>query len=42
MKTFESPELLVAIFEVEDIITTSQDPSEPVAPTVDVNGTDIL
>lgn len=42
MKTFESPELLVTIFEVEDIITTSQDPSEPIAPTTGVNSTDIF
>ena len=42
MRAFETPELLVAFFVVEDIITTSQAPSDPVEPTKDVNGTDIL
>ncbi len=39
MKIFESPELLVVTFEVEDIITTSGDPIEP---TKGDTGTDIL
>ncbi len=39
MRAFETPELLVAAFEVEDIITTSGDPIEP---TKGDTGTDIL
>ena len=38
MKAFVNPELLVATFEVEDIITTS----EPIAPAPGDTGTDIL
>ena len=38
MKAFETPELLVTTFTVEDIITTSS----PVAPTQGDTGTDIL
>ncbi len=42
MKAFETPELLVTIFVVEDIITTSQEPSDPIEPTKGDTGTDIL
>ena len=42
MKIFVAPELQIATLEVEDIITTSQAPDDPVAPTEDIYGTDII
>ena len=47
MNSFETPELKVAIFEIEDVITTSAVPTdpvtgEPIEPTTGDTGTDIL
>ena len=47
MKLFESPELLVSAFEIEDIIATSNptdptDETDPIDPTTGDTGTDIL
>lgn len=32
MKNFENPEILIAKFDVEDVITTSGDPDEDMLP----------